>query len=68
MPRFDFKPIVLGPREPLPTPEAQRALAQLTAIKRDPAHPVNDPTHPGYDAAWEAMRSLYLAAYGDQAQ
>ncbi len=66
MPIFPHQDITIGQPEPLSTPEAQRALTQLNAIRRDPKHPVNDPKHPGYEAAWEALRPLYRAVYGAQ--
>ncbi len=60
--RPDFKPIVLGPREPLNTPEARAAQHELDKITLDPGHAY----WTGDSAAVEHVRHLHTLVYGDQ--
>lgn len=50
--------------EPLTTPEAQAALAQIAAIDADPNHASHDPLAPGHAQGLAALTGLYRAAYG----
>ncbi len=57
---FQFTPIQIGPREPLKTAGAQRALAAIAAIKADPRHPYWE----GAPWAIGHVYSLFRQAYG----